>query len=193
MSTFQYNEITPKKTVILDGNPYVVLSSNIAKKDRQKASNQVKMKNLRTGSVLDRTFHQSDTLPEADVTKRDIKYLYNNRGEYWFCELGNPKARFSFPEDIVGEQSKYLKENSTVEALVFDDEIISINVPIKVDLTVTEAAPAVKGNTSQGATKEVVLESGVTVNVPMFINEGDVIRINTETGAYTERVEKASS
>lgn len=191
MATLEYNEITPKQTVILDGDPYVVLSSNIAKKDRQKASNQTKLKNLRTGNVVDRTFHQSDSLPEADVTKRDIKYLYNNRGEFWFCEVDDPKARFNFPEDIIGDQAKYLKENSTVEALVFDEAIISINIPIKVDLKVTEAAPAVKGNTSQGATKEVTVESGATIQVPMFINEGDIVRINTETNSYTERVEKA--
>lgn len=191
MAKLQYNEISTKKTVIMDGDPYLVLSSAISKKDRQKASNNVKMKNLRSGNVLDRTFHQADTLEEAGIEKRDLKYLYTNRGEYFFCTPDKPAERFSFDSDTVGDGAKFLKENSIVEALVFDDKVMSISVPVKVELTVKEAAPAVKGNTSSGATKEVTLETGAVVFVPMFINEGDVIAVNTETGLYSERVEKA--
>lgn len=175
----------------MDDDPYVVLTSAIAKKDRQKASNNVKMKNLRTGGVVDRTFHQADVLEEAQIEKREVKFLYENRGEYFFCPPDDPRDRFSFTEDIVGDGGKYLKQNSIVEALVFDDEIMSILVPVKVELAVKEAAPAVKGNTSSGATKEVVLETGATVQVPMFINEGDVVAVNTETGLYAERIGKA--
>lgn len=191
MAKLQYNEILPKRTVIMDDDPYVVLTSAIAKKDRQKASNNVKMKNLRTGGVVDRTFHQADVLEEAQIEKRDVKFLYENRGEYFFCPPDNPSDRFSFPQDVIGDGAAYMKQNSVVEALVFDDEIMSISVPVKVELKVKEAAPAVKGNTSSGATKEVVLETGATVQVPMFINEGDVISVNTETGLYAERIEKA--
>lgn len=198
MAKLQYNEIVKKAAVIMDGEPYVVLSSAIAKKDRQKASNNVKLKNLRTGNVVDRTFHQADTLEEAGLDKREIKYLYTKSGrppadrqEYFFCEPDNPRERFSLSGDVIGEEARFMKENSIVEALVFDDAIIAVHVPIKVDLVVKEAAPAVKGNTSGGATKEVVLETGAVVQVPMFINQGDAVRINTETGLYTERVEKA--
>jgi elongation factor P len=191
MAKVQYNEILPKKTVVMDGDPYIVLTSNIAKKDRAKASNNVKMRNLRSGGVVDKTFHQADVLEEAFVEKRDVKFLYNNRGEFFFCPPDNPKDRFSFTEDIIGDAAKFMKENSIVEALVFDDVIMSITVPVKVELKVKEAAPAVKGNTSSGATKEVIVETGATVFVPMFINEGDIISINTESGLYTERVEKA--
>jgi len=191
MAKLQYNEITTKKTVVMDEDPYLVLSSALSKKDRQKASNNVKMKNLRTGGVVDRTFHQSDTLEEASIEKRDVKFLYENRGEYFFCTPDNPRDRFSFEKDIIGDEAVFLKENSLVEALVFNDEIMSITLPIKVDLKVTEAAPAVKGNTSSGATKEVALESGAVIQVPMFINEGDVVRVNTEDRSYAERVEKA--
>lgn len=191
MAKLQYNDIIQKKTVVMDGDPYVVLSSQISKKDRQKASNQTKLKNLRTGSVTDKTFHQADSLEEAEIEKRNITYLYNNKGAYWFCELNSPKDRFNLSEDLVGPAGKYMKENSTVEALVFNDEIIGVSTPIKVELRVTEAAPAVKGNTAQGGNKEVTLETGAVVLVPMFINEGDVIKVNTETNTYAERVEKA--
>ena len=191
MAKLEYNEILPKKTVILDGDPYVVLSSAISKKDRQKASNAVKLKNLKTGNVIDRTFHQSDSLLEAEVEKQEVKYLYHNRGEYWFCDKDNPRERFSFDEDVIAGDASFLRENSLVTALVFEDQIMSISVPIKVELEVTEAADAVKGNTSSGATKEVKLETGATIQVPQFINQGDIVSINTETGQYSERVEKA--
>ncbi len=191
MAKVQYNEILPKRTVIMDEDPFLVLTSNIAKKDRAKASNNVKMKNLRTGGVVDKTFHQADVLDEAFIEKKDVKFLYNNRGEYFFCPPDSPKDRFSFTEDIVGDAAKFMKENSIVEALVFNDDIMSITVPVKVELKVTEAAPAVKGNTSSNALKQVTVETGATVMVPMFINEGDVIAINTESGLYTERMEKA--
>lgn len=183
----------------MDGDPYVVLSSAISKKDRQKASNNVRMKNLRTGGVVDRTFHQSDVLEEADIEKREVKYLYENRGEYWFCTPDNPGDRFHLSEDVVGHLKDYVTENSIVEAIVFNDphdkatdtnKIMSVLTPIKVELKVTEASEAVKGNTSSGATKEVTLETGLTLQVPQFINEGDVVAVNTESGSYTERVAK---
>jgi elongation factor P len=175
----------------MDGDPYLVLSNSISKKDRQKASNNVRMKNLRTGNVIEKTFHQSDVLEEADLSKRTVKYLYENRGEYWFCEPNNPRERFNLDHDVVGDLKDYVTENSEVEALVFNDEIMSITIPIKVELKVKEAPDAVKGNTSSGATKEAVLETGFALQVPQFINEGDVVAVNTDTGEYSARVDKA--
>ena len=175
----------------MDGDPYLVLSSNIAKKDRQKASNNVRMKNLRTGQVIDKTLHQSDVLEDADMSKRKVKYLYENRGEFWFCEPDNPRERFNLPADVVGDLSKFVMPNSIVEALVFADKILAINVPIKVELKVKEAPEAVKGNTSSGATKEIVLETGFKLQAPQFINTGDTISVNTNTGEYSARVEKS--
>jgi elongation factor P len=191
MSKVEYNQVTPKKTVTMNGDPYLCLASNISKKDRQKASNNVRMKNLRTGQVIDKTLHQSDVFEEADITKREVKYLYTNRGEYWFCEPDNPSERFSLDGETVGHLEHFVKENSIVQALVYDDKIMSVVTPIKVELKVKEAPEAVKGNTSSGATKEVMLETGFTLQAPQFIAEGDVIAVNTETGQYSERVEKA--
>jgi len=175
----------------MNGDPFLVISSEFSKKDRQKASNTVRMKNLRTGQMIEKTLHQSDVLQEAFITKREVKYLYANRGEFWFCEPNNPKERYNLPTDVVGDLNKYVKENTLVEAIEYDDAIMSINIPIKVTLKVKEAPEAVKGNTSSGATKEVMLETGWSVHVPMFINTGDIVSINTESGSYSERVEKA--
>jgi elongation factor P len=113
-----------------------------------------------------------------------------SRKQLWFHEEGAPGKRFALPGDLVGAKVKFLRSKDTYDALLFNEEIIGIDIPIKMQLRVTEAAPAVKGNTAQGATKSVTVETGATVNVPLFINEGDVIDVNTETEEYAGRSEK---
>jgi len=193
MPKLQYNEVTPKRTIIMDGDPWLVLTSAISKKDRQKASNNVKLKNVRSGSVIDRTFHQSDVFDEADLEKRAIVFVFHNanKGEYVFCEVGDPSARFALSEEVVGNGGAWLKEKSELTALTFADEVIGVQIPVKVELLVTQASAAVRGNTASGATKEVTVETDATLQVPQFINQGDTILVNTETGQYAERVAKA--
>lgn len=185
-----YNEITPRKYIDLDGEPYEVVISQVSRKQANKPVNKTKIKSLISGKVVEKVFHVSDKAKEADIETRTIKYLYNNRGEYWFSSPDDPKDRFKLSESILGDNIKYLKENDLVDSLVFNDQIMNIKIPIKMDLVVKEAPPAVKGNTATGATKQVTLETGMVVNTPLFINEGDVISINTDTGEYTARVEK---
>lgn len=190
MSTLSYNEITPKKYIVLDGEPYEVLASHVFRKQQRKPVNQTKLRGLKSGKVLERTFHQSESAEEAELEKRGIKYLFRKDAEFWFCDERNPRDRFPLLETTVGSGGKFLKENSVVDALSFNDEIIGVKLPIKIELMVTEAPPAVKGNTAQGATKQITLEGGATISAPLFINEGDIVRINTETGEYVERAEK---
>jgi elongation factor P len=185
-----YNEVTIKKYIILDGAPYEVLASHVFRKQMRKPVNQTKLKNLITGKVTEYSFHQNETIEEAEIESREIKYLYSNRGEYWFCEADDPSKRFKLEENLLGGGAHFLKPNTLVEILTFGDQNIGIKLPIKVDLLVTEAPPSTRGNTAQGGSKQVTLETGATINVPLFINEGDVIRINTESGDYVERVEK---
>jgi elongation factor P len=185
-----YNEIKPGKIIELDGEPYEVLSSNFAKKNRQKPVNQVKLKNLISGSVVEKAFRQTDKISEADISKKEIKYLYTNRGESMFCEPNNPRERFSVSDQLLEGKIGYLKENDIVDALIFDEELIGITLPIKMDFTVTEAPPNFKGNTASGGDKVVILETGLKVTTPLFIEVGDVIRVNTENNTYAERVSK---
>lgn len=187
----QYNEVLPKKYVNLDGEPYEVLDSHVFRKQQRKPVNQTKLRNLITGKVTERSFHQAEKVDEADIATREIKYLYTSRGEFWFCEPEDPSKRFSLPEDIVGVQGKFLKTNTVMDALIFEEKIIGVSVPVKMDLCVKTAAPGVRGNTAQGAYKNVTLETGAVIQVPLFISEGDLVRVNTETGLYVERVEKA--
>jgi len=191
MAVLAYNEITPKKVIEYNGDPYEVLSSHVFRMQQRKPVNQTRLRNLLSGKVVEISFHQSETVPEADVGLLKAVYLYTNRGESWFSEEGNPKNRFSFPEAAVHDKVQWLKSNSPVDVMTYKDEPATIKIPIKMELKVTEAPPAVKGDTATGGNKQVVLESGAIVNTPLFINPGDIVRINTDTGEYTERVEKA--
>lgn len=190
MTVLSYNEILPKKVIIHNGEPCVVVSAHVFRKQQRKPVNQTKLKGLKSDKMIEQTFHQNETVKEADISTRIIIFLYANRGEYFFCESDNPAKRFSLPEELVGTAGRYIKPKSEVTALVYNDAVIGVTVPIKVELAVTDADPAVKGNTAQGAMKEVTLETGARVMVPMFINPGDIIRVNTETDEYTERVAK---
>ncbi len=191
MSVLSYNEILPKKVIIFNDEPYVVVSSHVFRKQQRKPVNVTKLKSLKSGRVVEYSFHQNENAEEAELEKKMITFIYEQKGEYWFHEVGNKSQRFALSGDLIGPAAKYMKANTDVEALVYDEEIIGVSLPIKVELKVTEAMPAVKGNTAQGALKDVTLETGAHIMVPMFINEGDIISINTETENYVERMEKA--
>lgn len=185
------NDLEKGSSIIMDGDPFIVLEISHQHVGRGGSSVQTKLKNLRTGQVLSRNFKPADEFEEAEVEELKSKYLYSSKGEFWFSELANPGKRFSLTEEVIGDQRDFLKADMEVVALIFNEKIFAVRLPIKMEYVVTEAPPAIKGNTAQGGTKVVVIESGAKVNVPMFISEGDIIRVNTQTGEYGERVEKA--
>lgn len=190
-----YNEIVPRKYIIHDSEPYEVLTSHVFRKQMRKPVNATKLRNLISGRVVEISFQATEKVDEADMKKTPVKFIYEAKGEYWFHPDGKPQERFTIPTDTLGDHTRWLKPNTNYDAVVFtndDDEerIIGLSFPVKLDLKVVEAAPAVKGNTAQGATKTVKLETGTEINVPLFINEGDIVRVNTDTGDYVERAEK---
>lgn len=189
--SLDYNELKPGTYIVLDGKPYVVLEFNFLRMQQRKPAVQTKIKDLVSGKVIARSFHPQDSVEEADVLKKKVKFLYTNKGEYWFCEESDPAVRFKLPRDIIGDSADFLKPNTLVDALVFGEDIINIDLPIKVDLKVASAPPSFKGDTASGGSKQVVLETGATINVPFFINEGDVVRVNTKERNYVERVSKS--
>ena len=191
MAVLSYSDILPKKIIKYNEEPYEVLSSHIFRMQMRKPVNQTKLRHLVSGKVLEISFHQNETIEEAEIDTMQATYLYTNRGESWFAEEGNPKNRFSFPDTVVHTQVQWLATNSVVEVLTYEEKPVTIKIPIKVDLEVREAPPNVKGDTSSGGNKVVTLTTGATVQVPLFINNGDIIRINTDTGEYAERVTKA--
>lgn len=188
----EYNEVTERKYIVYEGAPYEVLSSHVFRKQQRKPVNATKLKNLITGKVTEVSFHQSEKIDEAEINKKEIKYLYNNRGEWWFADPKDPAKRFPIKEELVGPGGKFLKANNLVDMLTFgedeDVQILGLKLPIKVELKVTEAAPAVRGDTISGGSKQITLETGAVINAPLFIKEGDIVKINTDTGEYSERV-----
>ena len=185
------NDLKSKMIVLIEGAPYQILEVKHLHMGRGGSSLQTRIKNLRTGQVLAKNFKPADTFAEADVEKRTLGYLYGHRGECVFADPGNPSERFSLPADALSETAQWLKPGAEVAAMFLDKKLIAVSAPIKVDLAVVEAPPGFKGDTVSGATKTVILETGAKVQVPLFIDEGDVIRVNTETGEYDERVTKA--
>jgi elongation factor P len=192
MSQLQYNEIREKKIIIHDDEPCEVVDSHVARTQQRKPQNQVKLRSLISGKVFPATFHVSDSADEADIIKREITFLYSNRGEFWFCDPEDKSNRFKLSESLIGIAAKFLKQNNNVTALVWDNDgeetIIKLSLPIKMEFKVKEAPPAVRGDTSKGGMKIITLENDATLNAPMFIAPGDTIRVNTETGEYVERV-----
>lgn len=183
-----YSEVTVHKYIIYENEPWEVIGSHVFRKQQRKPVNAVKLRNLITGRMTEISFHVSDKIEEADIDKKEVKYLYTNKGEYWFSEANDPSKRFQIPEEMIGQAAKFLKPNITVDAMLFSDKIIGLKLPIKMELEVTEAHDATRGNTAQGATKSVKLETGAEIQVPMFIKQGDVVRVNTETGDYADRI-----
>ncbi len=184
------NELKPKTFFILDNQPYVVLEAHHLKMQQRRPVVQTKMRNLLNGKVIEKNFAQSDVFEEANITRQKVKFLYNHRDEYWFSEENDPSKRFKLDKEIIGDDSRYLKGNTIIEAILFNDKIINIELPIKMDFKVKEAPPAIRGDTAQGGVKQVVIETGATINVPLFVEAGDIIRVNTQSGEYTERVTK---
>ncbi|KKW19251.1 MAG: Elongation factor P [Parcubacteria group bacterium GW2011_GWA2_51_10] len=183
-----YNEVLPKRIIILDGEPYEVLSSWVFRKQQRKPVNQTKLRNLKTGGMAEHTFHVSDKAEEAEIDASTAKFIYEKNGEWFFHDSKDKSKRFTLDNDHVGDAGKYLKSDTEVEVRWFDEKPIQVKIPVKMDLTVKEAPPNTRGNTAQGGNKVVTLETGATLTVPMFVEAGDTVRINTETGEYVERV-----
>jgi len=173
---------------IYQDQPWIVLEAQLLKMAQRRPVIQSKIKNLIDGKVQEVNFQQGDMFDEADLQKKDIKFIYQSKGQYMFCDPKDPSKRFSFTEEQIGTQAKFLKPNENVIGIVFNEKIINFKLPIKVQLKVKESAPGVKGDRAQGGTKEAVLESGAVIQVPLFIEEGDVIEINTENEEYVKRV-----
>ena len=192
MSTLEYNEIRPRKYIIYNNEPFEILESHVARTQQRKPQNQVKMRNMINGKVIPGTFYSSDHAEEADISKREAKFIYASRGEFWFCDPNDAKNRYKIEENVIGDNAKYLKNDTIVDLLIFEyndeEKIIGLKLPIKMTFIVKDAPPAIKGNTASGGGKLVTLETGAQVTTPFFIDVGESVVVNTDTGEYVERV-----
>lgn len=171
----------------LDGTPYKVVEYAQKVMGRGGSIVNVKIKSLTDGKVLDKTFKGNEQLDSADVTYQNVQYLYNDGSNFYFMN-GDTFEQFEIAADIIGDQSGYLKEGDQVQAQLFNGQVINVELPKNVPLKVTYTENVVKGDTSSAITKDAQLETGISVKVPAFIKQGDVIKVDTRTGAYIERV-----
>lgn len=180
------NEIKNGKIIQVSGEPYIIIKTDHHKMGRGGAVLKTKLKNLITGNILEKTFQGNDKAEEADTENKKANYMYKDDAQAYFMD-NESYEQFSLDIAQVEDKIKFLKEGTDVDVLYFDGQPAAIDIPIKVGLKVISAPPGVKGNSAGNVTKAVELETGASINVPMFINSGDVIRINTDTGEYVER------
>lgn len=181
--------ITDLKTgtkITLDNDPYVVVTYSHSKMGRGGAVVKTKLKNLRTGSLIDKTFQGADKLEEAELSKKSATYLYSDEENANFMD-NESFDQFTLPLSKIGDQKQYLIENSPVDILYYGPEPINVELPIKMSFAVTSAPPAVRGNTASAVTKRVTIETGTIIDTPVFIKEGDKIVVDTRDGSYVER------
>jgi len=183
---YETSDIRKGLRVELDGGPFVVVDFQFVKPGKGTAFTRTKIRNMISGAVIDRTFKSGEKLKPADTEDREIQFLYRD-GEFHFMDNSNYE-QVSLESSVVGDASNYLIENMMIEVSFYKGRSIGLTLPNFVVLEVTETAPGEKGNTVTGASKPAMVSTGYTVNVPLFVNEGDPLRIDTRTGEYVERV-----
>ena len=181
------NDLKTGLTLELDNGLWNVVEFLHVKPGKGSAFVRTKLKNVITGAVLEKTFNPSEKLQGAEIEKKDMQYLYKDGDMYYFMD-NETYDQIPLTEDDLGDTLKYLKENMNVMILTHEGKIIGVDIPAHVELEVVDTPPAEKGNTAQGGTKPATLETGAVVNVPFFVSNGDVIRVDTRTNEYLDRV-----
>lgn len=181
------NDFRTGLTIEIDGVAWQVVEFQHVKPGKGSAFVRSKLKNVKTGQVVERTFNAGEKVPRAHVDKRDMQYLYDSGEDYVFMDNENYE-QVSLTREQLGDGLKWLKENMNIQVLMFQGEIIGVELPNFVELKVVETEPGVKGDTATGAKKNATLETGAVIQVPLFVEVGDVVRIDTRTGQYMERV-----
>lgn len=180
-------ELKKGATIELDGKLYSILDYSHIKTGRGSAQVRLKLRDVRAGGTIEHTVQSGTKFTRARVERREMQYLYSDDQFFYFMNTENFE-QIPVSADKVGDANKYLKENDPCELVLYGDEVIGVELPMTVELTVTRTDPGFKGDTATGGTKPATMETGLVVNVPLFIEEGTRIRINTDSGAYIERV-----
>ena len=180
------NDIKNGMTVEDEGSVFQVVEFQHVKPGKGAAFVKMKLRNLRTGSIIEKTYNSSVKLAKANIQRKPMQYLYQAGDAYSFMDM-NTYEQVELSSSQIGDDLKYLKENLTVDLIYFGEELIGLNLPEKIDYLVTETEQAVKGNTSSGAQKDATLENGMTIKVPLFINEGESVLVSTKDGKYVSR------
>lgn len=173
----------------LDNEPFVIVEFQHVKPGKGGAFIRTKLKSLITGNVLERTFRSGEKVGKPQLEEKEMQYLYSSDNEYHVMDMETYEQIF-LTEDQLGTSKNYLQENVVVKVLFYNGQPIGVDVPIFVELRIAETDPGVRGDTASGGTKPAILETGATVQVPLFLNVGDVVKVDTRTGEYIERVQR---
>jgi elongation factor P len=190
MANYSTNEFKPGLKVMLDGEPCSILENEFVKPGKGQAFNRVKLRNLKSGRVWERTFRSGESLEGADVMDYDLEYSYTD-GEFWYFMDPDSFEQHAADKAAVGETEKWLKEQEKYEVTLYNGSPLSVTPPNFIELEITETDPGLKGDTAQGGSKPATLSTGAVVRVPLFISQGEVIRVDTRSGEYVSRASKS--
>ncbi|MEM8627319.1 MAG: elongation factor P [Pseudomonadota bacterium] len=187
MASYNTNEFRSGLKIILDGDPYTIVENEFVKPGKGQAFNRVRVRNLKTNKVLDKTFKSGESVEAADVMEIDMQYLYND-GEFWHFMEPDTYEQYPAPGAAVEEAAQWLKDQDVCSVTLWNNVPLAVSPPNFVELKIVETDPGLKGDTAQGGVKPAKLETGATVRVPLFVEEGEVIRVDTRSGEYVSRV-----
>jgi elongation factor P len=173
--------------ILVDNAPYVVVEAQFVKPGKGAAFTRTKMKNLLTGGVIERNIRSGEKLEPAAIEERGMQYLYKEGDAFVFMDNENYE-QMHIQKEVVSEAADFLKDNTTVQVLIFNERPIGVTLPNFIDLRITHSDPGIRGDTASNVTKPATLETGAVIQVPLFVNEGEIVRIDTRTGSYVERV-----
>ncbi len=187
MASYSTNEFKSGLKILIDNDPCSILENEFVKPGKGQAFNRVRIKNLKTGKIVDKTFKSGESVEAADVIDLDMQYLYAD-GEFWHFMMPETFEQYAADETAVADAAKWLKGEETCLVTLWNNAPLAIAAPNFVELQITETDPGVKGDTAQGGVKPATLETGAVVRVPLFVEEGEVIRVDTRTAEYASRV-----
>jgi elongation factor P len=186
MGSISTNEFKSGVKIILDNDPFAIVENEMVKPGKGQAFNRVRVRNLKTGRVIERTFKSGDTVETADVVETDMQYLYAD-GEFWHFMVPDTFEQFTAGKEAMGDSAKWLKDGSNCTVMLWNGVPLNVTAPSHVELKIVESDPGVRGDTATGGGKPAKLETGAMVRVPLFISEGEIIRVDTRTGDYIAR------
>ncbi len=189
MASISTNEFRAGVKILLDGDPYTIVENEMVKPGKGQAFNRVRVRNLKTGRVIERTFKSGESVEGADVVEMDMQYLYQD-GDFWHFMVPDSFEQYTAGKAAVGDGAIWLKDGTVVIVTLFNNVPLVVTPPPHIELKVVETDPGVRGDTATGGQKPAKLETGAVVRVPLFINEGEVVRVDTRTGEYISRAKQ---
>ena len=189
MASYSTNEFKSGLKILIDGDPYTIVENEMVKPGKGQAFNRVKVRNLKNGKVVERTWKSGDSVEAADVVDADMQYLYSD-GDFWTFMLPDTFEQYTAGKSAMGDSAQWLKDGTSCIVTLWNGEPLSVTPPAHVELKVVETDPGVRGDTVTGGQKPAKLETGATVRVPLFINEGETIKVDTRNAAYISRAKQ---